>query len=275
VIKNKQPNTIRAEVILDSLSAYGVRLTTVKLTIPSFMHTKVLQHRAFSRTSVAGDKPGEISILMTGTDFSEFRIHDESDDLVKRLNQLVHGALEASKPKTVPPTGIHMPYIHPQDVDEALRHAVEQSTGAFHIDDFEVFLEQSALSFLQKQSVVRCFRQTEFNRQHKMTVLEDDLETFDKMIKLGDAFELTVMEHVAKPDARVTIGMGTRWTKPWLHANYNGWNQFKLEWVGINGTLDATVLDLYEALRANEIEVDRLTRNYMTVTEPTAVDPAA
>lgn len=259
----------------DSLSQHGVRLVSIKLTVPSFMHTKVLQHRAFSRTSIAGERPGEISILMTGTDFSEFRRGDESDDLVKKLNNLVQDALEASKPKAVPAFGSHLPYIRPDDVDAALRHAVNESTGNYHIDDYEVFLEKFAMGLLRKQSVVRCLRQSELTRQNKPSELADDLETFDKLIKLGDTIDFNVLEHVANPDVRTTVGAGTRWAKPYLHGNFNGWTQYKLEWVGINGTRDATVLDLYEACRANEIEVDRLTCNYKPVTEPTAVDPAA
>jgi hypothetical protein len=212
---------------------------------------------------------------MTGTDYSEFRRDDDSDDLVQRLNNLVQDALEASKPKAVPATGVHLPFIRPDDVDAALRHAVKESTGAFHIDDFEIFLEKAALGYLRQQSAVRCFRQSETTRLKKRSALIDDLDTFHKMMKLGDSVDLSVLEHVANPDRRITVAAATRWANPWLHGNFNGWNQFKLEWIGVNGVRDATVLDLYEAVRANEIEVDRLTQQYKPAELPTAVDPAA
>lgn len=196
---------------------------------------------------------------MTATDFSEFRRNDESDDLAKRMNNLVHDTLAASTPKLVPAFGLHLPYVGPEDVDVALRHAVTSSKGEYHIDDYESYLEMAAMSLLEKQSSIRCMRQTALDRAGNFSKLEADLEVFTKMIKLGDQVDLVCMEHVAKPDTRSDFGAGTRWVKPFLHSNFNGWCQFKMEWIGVNGTFDATVLDLYEACRANEVAYESLT----------------
>lgn len=42
-----------AKTILDSESACGVRLTTMELTYPRFVHSELLTHRAFSRSSAS------------------------------------------------------------------------------------------------------------------------------------------------------------------------------------------------------------------------------
>lgn len=43
--------TISATVVLDSISPAGIRLTTLHLVYPRFIHAEVLTHRAFSRNS--------------------------------------------------------------------------------------------------------------------------------------------------------------------------------------------------------------------------------
>jgi thymidylate synthase ThyX len=43
--------TIKAEVIKDSISTTGMRITTLKLTYPRFIHSEFLTHRMFSRNS--------------------------------------------------------------------------------------------------------------------------------------------------------------------------------------------------------------------------------
>lgn len=45
--------TVSAEIICDSLSNEGVRLTTMKLRYPRFIHAEVMTHRAFSRNAAS------------------------------------------------------------------------------------------------------------------------------------------------------------------------------------------------------------------------------
>lgn len=45
--------SISAKVITDSLSPDGVRLTTVQLTYPRFIHSEVMTHRVFSRNAAS------------------------------------------------------------------------------------------------------------------------------------------------------------------------------------------------------------------------------
>jgi len=43
--------TITAKVVLDSISEEGVRLTTMELTYPRFIHSEIMTHRVFSRNA--------------------------------------------------------------------------------------------------------------------------------------------------------------------------------------------------------------------------------
>lgn len=43
--------TIRAEIIADSISTAGIRLTTMQLRYPRFIHAEFMTHRAFSRNA--------------------------------------------------------------------------------------------------------------------------------------------------------------------------------------------------------------------------------
>lgn len=44
---------MKAEILLDSVSSYGVRLTTMVCTYPRFIHSEVMTHRMFSRNSAS------------------------------------------------------------------------------------------------------------------------------------------------------------------------------------------------------------------------------
>ena len=43
--------TITAEVVCDSISPEGIRLTTFQLRYPKFIHGEVMTHRVFSRNA--------------------------------------------------------------------------------------------------------------------------------------------------------------------------------------------------------------------------------
>jgi thymidylate synthase ThyX len=43
--------TISAKIIADSVSAEGVRLTTMQLRYPRFIHAELMTHRVFSRNA--------------------------------------------------------------------------------------------------------------------------------------------------------------------------------------------------------------------------------
>jgi len=43
--------TIEAKIILDSISDEGIRLTTVQLRYPRFIHAELMTHRVFSRNA--------------------------------------------------------------------------------------------------------------------------------------------------------------------------------------------------------------------------------
>jgi len=45
--------TISAEVIADSISPDGVRITTFELEYPRFIHAELMTHRAFSRNAAS------------------------------------------------------------------------------------------------------------------------------------------------------------------------------------------------------------------------------
>jgi hypothetical protein len=48
--------TINAKVIADSISPQGIRLTTMQLRYPKFIHGEFMTHRVFSRNKTL---PGE------------------------------------------------------------------------------------------------------------------------------------------------------------------------------------------------------------------------
>jgi hypothetical protein len=48
-----QKTKIKAEIILDSTSPAGSRLTTMRLTYPRFIHSEFMTHRAFSRNAAS------------------------------------------------------------------------------------------------------------------------------------------------------------------------------------------------------------------------------
>lgn len=45
--------TISAKVIADSINCYGVRITTMELVYPRFIHSELMTHRVFSRNSAS------------------------------------------------------------------------------------------------------------------------------------------------------------------------------------------------------------------------------
>lgn len=47
------PDSYRVEIVLDSVNAAGVRLTTFALTYPRFVHAELMTHRVFSRNSAS------------------------------------------------------------------------------------------------------------------------------------------------------------------------------------------------------------------------------
>ena len=52
-IQHKEQSMIKAEIVADSVNPEGVRITTMELTYPRFVHSEVMTHRMFSRNAAS------------------------------------------------------------------------------------------------------------------------------------------------------------------------------------------------------------------------------
>ena len=263
MLKNdKQDQEIKVEVIRDSVSQSGARITSLELTYPSFVHSNILRFRNFSRTSTVGARPGTVKTLVTATNFSDFDMGDKTDDIVYRLACTVHEAIDKSEARSTPDSGIHVPYVFSEDIDEGMKYTLDdmaRDDRLLYSIDLEKHIEVSTINIMKKVSAARCYKLRAIDvKTNKPTSIGTELSLFDQIIRKGTRTDLTALEHIGTPDTRLSIGAGTRWHKPFLHSNFTGWCQYSQEWVGVDPSAPTTIHDVFEALQANENEVERL-----------------
>lgn len=203
-----------------------------------------------------------ITVLITSTYWKNWfwlRDHEDADPTIRVLAEYMQDAYARSTPSVIPKGGWHLPYITAVCSDLALSSVIRNATGDFFIDDFEDYCERNTLKLLCQQSAARCARVSYNLHDGTEPTIESDLGLFYRLCNEGGPMHASPFEHQASPDWKIVQGAATRWAHPLEHGNFVGWRQYRKQMVGeAQMEHPNTVDDLYQALRANEIENERL-----------------
>jgi hypothetical protein len=167
-----------------------------------------------------------IDVLVTATDYANWfmlRDHADAQPEIRELAQLMKAAYDASVPDLICDGQWHLPYITPDDWDEATRYC---QAGRI-TRDMPSYAEK--LDILRKISVARCARVSYKAFDGTVAPIEKDLALFEQLL-VSQPLHASPAEHQATPDSYRTQGdlefPGT-WRKPELHGNFTGWKQYR------------------------------------------------
>jgi hypothetical protein len=146
-----------------------------------------------------------ISVILTGTEFSNFfelRCHKDAQPELQALAYAIRDAMDA-KPTPLPYGAWHLPYITDED-----RKAHEEET-------------------LKKISAARCCRVSYLRHDGTPAPIEEDLALCNRLVGSTPRHS-SPFEHVATPD-RLTRNSDScaTWDNQELHGNFVGWLQFR------------------------------------------------
>ena len=158
-----------------------------------------------------------ISVVLTATEFSnwfELRAHPDAQPEIQFLATEMLEALNTwSEPKPLKPGEWHLPYITPEEKQDAFFKA--------NPDNAEL---------LRKVSAARCCRVSYLKHDGTAASISDDLDLCDKLIG-ARPLHASPFEHQATPDTLHQIGEHQDGHKAWnnfhLHGNFIGWIQYR------------------------------------------------
>ena len=158
-----------AQVVADSVSPQGTRLTTVVVTHPSSVRDQLLAYRMFSRNSVGN------RTVITATEWDNFlslRANPHANPKLVEVAERIYGAIEASEPNVISEGKWHLPFIQPDE-----RNGVWEHT---HI--------------ARRVSIGRCARADYLVDGERDLVTDQAL--FETLIEQG---HVSPLEHIATP----------------------------------------------------------------------------
>lgn len=306
--------TITAKVVLDSISLEGVRLTTMELTYPRFIHAEFMTHRMFSRNASSSraiptekmierivrepaepihwgkNQPGmqanaelewaqlvptraewlkardaavksarimhacgahkqivnrvlepfmHITVLVTATEWDNFfhlRRHKDAQPEIKALAEAMYTVYQANIPRDVAPGEWHLPYIYEDDIDGAIKAAMQELREKSFSDEYTLEdIDRLTTNMLCRISTARCARVSYLTHDGQTPSIEKDLALFNRLI-ISQPMHASPAEHQATPDRTVRYGMMSSlgWENPQYHGNFVGWQQHRKFFLGEN-----------------------------------------
>jgi hypothetical protein len=181
---------ISASVVADSISPDGVRLTTMLLRYPRFIHAEFMTHRMFSRNASSSRA---IPV--------ERMLEDVMTDPAKPVRWGVNG--------------------------KGMQDHGELKTFTLWFlqdgpkDEEELIVLVTALAC--RVSAARCARVSYLNHDGTVPDPTKDLELFKRLVE-GERMHASPLEHQATPDLRMPDG---EWDNTPLQGNLVGWMQFR------------------------------------------------
>jgi hypothetical protein len=171
---------------------------------------------------------GYIDVLLTSTDWANYlalRDDEAAQPEIQQVAKAIREALDASTPQLLQPGDWHLPYIGPEDWDQAWSLVGRDTVG-----------DGKATALIKKISAARCARLTikPFDGDGSF---EKELQRYALLIE-SQPVHASPVEHQATPDtksvhelARIVNGekeivrSGLDWDNPELHGNFTGWIQ--------------------------------------------------
>lgn len=171
---------------------------------------------------------GWIDVLISSTEWSNFdalRIHDDAQDEMKLLAELISLARLEAKPRQLLPGDWHLPYVVEEDYDRIARavrdralpdearmvlHLMEQARGLYDVSD--------VIKLKIATSAARCCRLSYAKLDGTPASLQDEMRRY---LQLGESAPLhaSPFEHQAR-------GLGAL-EDPALQGNFTGFAQYR------------------------------------------------
>ena len=218
-----------ARVVKDSITAGGLRLTTLVVTFPQQVFENVVRANEVSYSSHYQFSAGPTLMpsalrAMVVTSGSWTTVIDRwcatESHYMKSLAEALKAALGNSSPDKLNLGEWHLPFVTSADVDYAIAKVISDNDKlAFKLDS----LHDRALRLLQMVSVARCMRVIGVIHVDDI-VFDDDLALFDHVMEVEHCPPLEFAEHQATPDS---IDDGLNWRNTHLHRNMPGWCQYR------------------------------------------------
>lgn len=172
-----------------------------------------------------------ITVVMTTTTLDNFfglRRHPDAQPEIKALADAMFEAAEGSTPTFLNPGEWHLPYVLQSE-----RDYVQSPENLVHAPI------PASVEDLIKVSVSRCARVSYKTHDGKAPSFDADLALYDRLVG-SVPLHASPAEHQATPDEQVWSEHGMPiWEKPWLHGNFEGWQQYRK-------TLDGECIKEYE-----------------------------
>lgn len=171
---------------------------------------------------------GYIDVLLSSTEWANYvalRDDEAAQPEIQQIAKAIREALANSEPTLLHPGDWHLPYIGPEDWDQAWSMVGYDAVG-----------DGKATALLKKISAARCARLTikPFDGDGSF---EKELQRYSLLIE-SQPVHASPVEHQATPDTkshydltRVVDGKeelvrsGLDWDNPDLHGNFTGWIQ--------------------------------------------------